>query len=316
MTLVLALITAMLGGLVSAMAVLTFVKHNEVDSRSAEKVALSSGEVMPDANVGPGDVEQASMNDVTSALQAASDERSQIAQSVVEINQRCELLKVELTELIERIQSLERIERGLNARLSDAAPVADVEELPAVYVPTNSDIDDFEQRRQARESDVRASLAAVGVDPQSIEDIGQRRDRFELARLELIDQATREGWRDSDQFETRLNELQSTEPDLRAELGEEAYDRYLFERGGPNRVAISSIIGGSAAEFAGLAPGDAILSYAGERIFRRSDLQAATRTGARGESVQLSVQRGADIFAVETTRGPLGVSLVSRRVAP
>jgi len=125
MTLILALITAMLGGLVSAMAVLIHVKHNEVDSRSAEKVALTSGEVMPDANVGLGDVEQASKNDIASALQAASDERSQIAQSVVEINQRCELLEVELTELIERIQSLERIERGLNARLSDASSVAD-----------------------------------------------------------------------------------------------------------------------------------------------------------------------------------------------
>lgn len=328
-TLLLALTTAMLGGLVSAMAVMTFVRHNVMDVGPGGPVASDSRDISPEGvddaptvsmdtsmTGGALEVPASTSPDEAATIQAAAEERSQLAQSVVEISRRCERLEAQLEAAIARIESLEGIESALAARLDAAQAAAIVEENPEAFLPVVAEGDAAVQRGAGREIDLRAGLAAAGVDPMSIEDIGRRRDNVELARLELIDQATREGWRDSEQFEARLNELQSADPDLRAELGEEAYDRFLFESGGPNRVGVASIIGGSAAEMAGLTPGDIILSYGGERIYRQRDLQTATRSGARGEGVQLSIQRGTELISVEVPRGPLGVSLVSRRDAP
>lgn len=45
---------------------------------------------------------------------------------------------------------------------------------------------------------------------------------------------------------------------MRAEIGGQAYDRYLFETGDVNRVKISGLILGSTAEQSGLMPGDII----------------------------------------------------------
>lgn len=160
------------------------------------------------------------------------------------------------------------------------------------------------------------NLVAAGVDPDAAAALQRRADEFQLARLELADQAAREGWTDSELFEERLDELDATEPDLRSELGDDAYDRYLFESGSMNRVGIASIIPGSAAATAGLEPGDIVYSYSTERVFRMSDLQAATRAGARGEYVPVTVIRAGQLVALELPRGPLGVTLSRDRAEP
>ena len=62
---------------------------------------------------------------------------------------------------------------------------------------------------------------------------------------------------------------------LRAELGDEVYDRYLYAKGSTNRVKVQRVLPGSAAQLAGLKPGDVVLSYDGERLFDVEDLRAA-----------------------------------------
>ncbi len=160
------------------------------------------------------------------------------------------------------------------------------------------------------------SLVAAGVGRGAAEDIQYRQDQLQLARLELYDQATREGWQDSEQFADRLNELDDQAVDLRTEIGETDYDRYLFEAGRNNRVVIESVINGSAAQNAGLLSGDLIISYANRRMFTLRELQSATREGSRGEAVQLNVQRGREFLALDIPRGPLGVTLSGIRLAP
>ena len=74
-------------------------------------------------------------------------------------------------------------------------------------------------------------------------------------------------------------------------------------------MVIASIIPGSAAEIAGLSPGDVVMSYAGERIFSTNELQSATRSGVRGEFVAMNVDREGQRLFFDIQRGPMGVTL-------
>jgi len=159
-------------------------------------------------------------------------------------------------------------------------------------------------------------LVGAGVDPLVAQDIKFRADQFSLQRLDLIDQASREGWRDSDEFDQRMSELREQRPDIRAELGDENYDRYRYQTGRDNRVQLASVIDGSAASLSGLQPGDMVLSYAGQRVFSMRELQNATRDGSRGEIVSVEVSRFGQSVTVDLERGPLGVTLESMRQEP
>jgi len=160
------------------------------------------------------------------------------------------------------------------------------------------------------------SLVAAGVDPLVAEQLKRQNDQWTLQRLELVDQATREGWRRSDEFDERLDVLREQKPDIREELGEQSYDRYLFAAGDFNRVEITSIIDGSAAQLAGIQNGDLVLSYADKRVFSMRELQSATSAGSRGESIQVQVIRNGELLSVDLPRGPLGVTLSGKRVEP
>ncbi len=157
-----------------------------------------------------------------------------------------------------------------------------------------------------------SSLRAAGIDDQTIASIAERSDQYELARLELIDRATREGDRGSEEFHEELEELEESRVDIRAEIGDEAYDDYLINAGRDNRVIINSIINGSAASLAGIETGDVIYSYANSRIFTVRELQRATREGNRGEFIDIEVLRNGEeqlFYSIE--RGPMGVTLGS-----
>ncbi len=160
------------------------------------------------------------------------------------------------------------------------------------------------------------SLVSAGIDPAVAAEIKQRSDQWTLQRLELVDQASREGWRRSEEFEERMSALREERPDIRSELGDDDYDRYLFESGESNRVQIGSIIEGSAAQIAGVQVGDIVRSYAGQRIYTMRELQSATREGTRGESVSVFIERGSQQLALDVSRGPLGVTLSGLSVEP
>jgi len=145
-------------------------------------------------------------------------------------------------------------------------------------------------------SDVRRSgLEAAGIDSQTIASIAERSDQFELERLELIDRAARDGTRGSDEFRDEIHELEESRVDIREEIGDDAYNEYLLATGSANRVAIESIINGSAASIAGL------------------QTERATRAGNRGEDVEIEITRaGGERQYYSIERGPMGVTLGNR----
>src|SRR5690606_20999797 len=95
---------------------------------------------------------------------------------------------------------------------------------------------------------------------------------------------------------------------LRAELGDEDYERYLRGSGRPTEVQVLDVLASSAAERAGLQPGDQVVSYAGTRVFDMRELNALSREGNPGETVIMEVRRNGRIEQVPVPRGVLGMS--------
>lgn len=98
---------------------------------------------------------------------------------------------------------------------------------------------------------------------------------------------------------------------MRAELGEQAYERYLEASGRPTSVRVANLIDNSPAASAGLQPGDEIVSYNGQRVYDLGDLNEASVQGELGESVLVEVVRNGSRIQLATERGPLGI--ISRR---
>lgn len=204
--------------------------------------------------------------------------------------------------------------RAAEARIADLqARLANVERTLADRLAAEEP-----ERPKAPQSldDRRDVLVAAGVSPGLADEIVWREARVELERLNLRDQAVREGWMGSDRYRETLNALGEDGGSLREEIGDSAWDRYLYLTGEDNRVAISSVIPGSAAEAAGLQPGDLIESYAGGQPFRFSELRQATTEGEKGELVAVRIRRGGRLIDAWVPRGPLGVRLGMARAEP
>ena len=92
-------------------------------------------------------------------------------------------------------------------------------------------------------------------------------------------------------------------------MDDATYSRYLYATGQPNHIRVTSVISGSPAETAGLAAGDVILRYDGERLFSGRALRTASRDGSAGETVSLDILRDGDRMQMFMPRGPLGVSV-------
>ncbi|WP_295540873.1 PDZ domain-containing protein [uncultured Thiohalocapsa sp.] len=183
--------------------------------------------------------------------------------------------------------------------------------------PEAADTDEPAQpRRPASPVEQRDALLRAGVTPDLADDLVWRRSQLSLARLELRDEAARDGWLGSARYQEELRRINEQQVSIEDEIGVDAYDRYLYATGQPNRVAVDSVIPGSAGEDGGLQPGDVIERYGDAQVLDFRDLRAATSAGARGELVPVSVRRGGELLEVWLPRGPIGIGLDTTRVNP
>lgn len=205
-------------------------------------------------------------------------------------------MQAELVALQQRVVSLER------------RPV------PAVDDDSTGDRADATRPRTPQEQ--RNAMVRAGVAAGTADEILWRRSQFELDRLELRDQALREGWLGSDRYREEMRALNAERVSMRDELDVAAYDRYLYETGETNRVSVDSVIAGSAGDQSGLIPGDVIERYGEELVLDFNDLRSATSAGARGELVPVQVRRGGQTVEIWLPRGPIGIRLDAARVDP
>jgi len=95
---------------------------------------------------------------------------------------------------------------------------------------------------------------------------------------------------------------------LRQELGDAAYERYLAATGQSTRVPVRQVLASSPGEAAGLKPGDEIVAYGGERVFSTTDLNRLTLEGNPGQTVALDIIRDGQPAQVFVPRGPIGIT--------
>ena len=244
---------------------------------------------------------------------------------------RIAALESELSKLRGRLVALESLQRteglfnaGLDSEFSsELDPELNPELNPALaQLETGQESrNGFVSRRNFRgnsgsQTPIVDGLVLAGMDVFTATEIARNQSQVELARMELRDQAIRDGYIGGEQYREEMRELRSSEVQLADEVGEETYDRYLFHTGQPNRIAVQSVLMGSAAEGIGIQGGDVVLSYEGERVYNTRDLRSAIAEGNRDEIVDVSVLRDGSTITLSIPRGPLGVRLEPVSVDP
>ena len=137
-----------------------------------------------------------------------------------------------------------------------------------------------------------------------------------MRQIEFDDRARREGWVNSPRYFAEAAALRDGSQAVRQELGDDAYDRYLYASGRPNRLVVSNVIATSPAERAGLQPGDVILSYGDQRVFSTQQLTDLRSSGDRGTPVTLDIVREGRPMQITMPRGPMGVQTSATNVDP
>ncbi len=209
-----------------------------------------------------------------------------------------------LNALTDELAQLREEQQQLQARL------ARIEGVPSAVAAPLVEVDTAEEA----EAEVEEETAPVQQPPsqQRIDQAGLTTDEFSI--MEDRAQAL---YRENFELEWRARRERylagEQRPDarqrLRAELGDDAYDRYLYASGQSNRVRVRRVMPDSAAARAGIAEGDLLLSYDSERLFGFDDLRRASYQGEPGDSVIVEVRRQDGSQAqLALPRGPLGIS--------
>lgn len=267
---------------------------------SAEDTALSAAAV--------GDAVQTPREGDPTGVTASTPEVDALAAS----DEEAATLVVPGARRTELENTLSRLERRIGA----------LETQFAAIKPQSTDQVD-PNRDSAREplpiataADRRVALVSAGVPEATADEVLWQQSAWDLERLELQDQALREGWFRSERYYDELRKINDTAVDFRAEIGDQAYDRYLYQTGENNRVEVTSVMQGSAAEQAGILPGDIIESYGDDRVFDFSDLRNATAAGARDEVIPIVIRRDGMFIEATIHRGPMGVRIETTSVHP
>jgi hypothetical protein len=145
-------------------------------------------------------------------------------------------------------------------------------------------------------------LVDAGIEPGLASWIIQREEELQMESLRARYEAGQSG--DPSDFYRE----QDTTNALREELGDTDYERYLSANGRSTNVGIGSVIGNSPAQNAGLRPGDAIISYDGQRVFTMTDINMASLDGTAGQNVVVDITRDGIPMQVVLPRGPLGIT--------
>ncbi len=145
-------------------------------------------------------------------------------------------------------------------------------------------------------------LVEGGFSPADAQLIVDRESELRLEALYAQYDAVRTG--EPQNFRNRVD----SQDQLREELGDQSFERYLEATGQSTSVDIRQVISGSAGQTAGLQPGDRVVAYGGERVFNTGDLNQLTLQGSPGESVVVDIVRDGQPMQIFIPRGPIGIT--------
>lgn len=249
------------------------------------------------------------------AISNAIDDSDVVAENGFEARPAVTDLSPTLDEVLTRLQETEsRLQehQQLLAQLSEQLSL-----LEPINLGSAPLVEELSQEQEVLPQLVGVeAFVDAGFSYDKAVELDERYADLELRGLYLRDQALREGWISEPRFAEERAKLSAEEASISDELGEEAYNRYLYATGQSNSVSVSSVIRKSPAESSGIEGGDVIYRYAGDRIYDSFDLRNATSDGEIGESVAVEVLRDDAIVELYVPRGPLGVQLESASLKP
>ena len=249
------------------------------------------------------------------ARDTRSDQPGDLASRVRELEERLareaadrQRLQARLDEVTTQLAALGRAPGAAPAAAAPAAApvVAAAEPEPASDVP----------QIDYSKSEMERALIAAGLDANAAADVKRHGDSLAMAEMYVRDQATRENWLDTPRFQEEMAAIEEQRYSIRDQLGDDAYDRYLYALGQTNRVRVDDVMSDSPAADAGLQTGDMILRYGDARVFAPDELVAQTRQGNPGEVVRLVVIRQGELLTVDVPRGPLGLRIAATQSTP
>jgi DNA-binding transcriptional ArsR family regulator len=196
-------------------------------------------------------------------------------------------LSAELDALGERPARESRVAEGANDGLD-----------PTVVEQRARVVRDARLTPEERQRRTIEQLVAAGFAPDRAEWINRRTQELRMDAMQAQYEARREGRQPPPDVEATA---------LRAELGDQDYERFLTAMGRSTSVNIMGVLASSPAERAGLQPGDEIVGYNGQRVFDVAELNELTLGGNTGESVLVDVRRNGQSLQLVMPRGPLGI---------
>lgn len=242
---------------------------------------------------------------LVSSQKSATTTASQTHSSQL-VEQRISALEAEL-ELLAKSPTLDKIAEFDVKKPEPRDSLAETKTEPETTA--SASVSPTELRRQRREQ----YLARLQPDYRTQQFIEAGFGREEAARIIQLEE--RESLRQLDQqyqsqrelFEAQDASLLTSNP-LRAELGDQNYERYLEANGWPTSAAVDTVLSGSPGANAGLQAGDKIVAYASERVFSLSDLTILTAQGQVGKNVLIEVERNGEQVQLSIPRGPIGIT--------
>ncbi|CAN5323483.1 hypothetical protein BH24PSE2_BH24PSE2_01080 [soil metagenome] len=245
----------------------------------------------------------------TAAAPAPSGLRIELNDAIAELEALAGVINAEVAErrhLEERLNTLSARLDALHEEPGGPQPEATGDRAGAARAPSP----------EAQSDGTLSALIAAGIAEPEAREIKGRMDALDLEMMNLQYAATQEGWSGSQRFADAMRANQKQRQSVRETIGDDAYDRYLYAMGQPNRIAVQDVLEGSAAARAGLEAGDVLLSYGGQRLFTARELIEQSRTGSADQSVTIEVIRNGRRMQIYLPRGPLGIRAGMHRTAP
>ncbi len=226
------------------------------------------------------------------------------ARPAEQLSQIVESLAATLDEEIEERQLLGRQIEALQTEvreLRESISFADDPEIPAGMFDPQAMEDRFSE---------------MGFTPQDRNSIRQLEAEARVRAIELDDIARREGWIGTQRFSEAMAALATHDNPVRAALGADGYDRYLYAAGRPNRLVVGTVMETSAAQAAGFRRNDVIVRYGGEPVYSNMQLVNLRSSGRAGEPVVVEIFREGQPMRLTLPRGPMGIGANAVSVNP
>ena len=227
------------------------------------------------------------------------DERLQdLEQALAEEREARLALEDTLAMLFEELDRLEGTDERAAARLQAAAE----SERQARAVERREQRNEADWMSSYQERRV-ATLVEGGFSDEEARRALEQESEASFKAMQLAWEAQRNG-----EAIDVMDVMSSPQSILRAEMGDDAYARFLEAQGQPTAIRITQVLGGSPGNSAGLQPGDELISYNGERVFDVLELRNGTMQGQPGEDVVIEIERDGVRMQLTLPRGPIGIT--------